>query len=163
MTEFTESQGQPATNAQPGAGRLRLLVGYDDSPPADRALDAATALLRGRDGSIEVLWVAHVPGVDMLSVDAMAQVEADFDLIEKDLRASAAARLNARGVEWEFQRRQGLIAQELIAAASATVDAHPGDTAMIVVGSSSHATHRIVGSVAVSLARHCPVPLVIVP
>jgi len=29
-------------------------------------------------------------------------------------------------------------------------------------GSSSHATHRMVGSVAVSLARHSPVPLVIV-
>jgi nucleotide-binding universal stress UspA family protein len=34
---------------------------------------------------------------------------------------------------------------------------------VIVVGSSSHATHRLVGSVAVSLARHSPVPLVIVP
>jgi len=34
---------------------------------------------------------------------------------------------------------------------------------VIVVGSSSHATHRVVGSVTVSLARHSPVPVVIVP
>ena len=34
---------------------------------------------------------------------------------------------------------------------------------VIVIGSSSYATHRVVGSVAVSLARHAPVPLVIVP
>jgi nucleotide-binding universal stress UspA family protein len=33
----------------------------------------------------------------------------------------------------------------------------------IIVGSSSHATHRIVGSVAVGVARHSPVPLIIVP
>jgi nucleotide-binding universal stress UspA family protein len=32
-----------------------------------------------------------------------------------------------------------------------------------VVGSSSLAAHRVVGSVAVSLARHSPVPLVVVP
>jgi nucleotide-binding universal stress UspA family protein len=40
---------------------------------------------------------------------------------------------------------------------------HAGDNVVIVVGSSSAAMHRMVGSVAVSLARHAPVPLVIVP
>ena len=40
---------------------------------------------------------------------------------------------------------------------------HPGDTVVIVAGSSSHAMHRVVGSVAVSLARRSPVPLVVVP
>jgi nucleotide-binding universal stress UspA family protein len=33
----------------------------------------------------------------------------------------------------------------------------------IVVGSSSQAAHRLVGSMAVSLARRSPVPVVIVP
>jgi len=47
--------------------------------------------------------------------------------------------------------------------ATAIRDAHGDQTVAIVVGSSSHATHRVVGSVAVSLARHSPVPLVIVP
>jgi nucleotide-binding universal stress UspA family protein len=32
-----------------------------------------------------------------------------------------------------------------------------------VVGSSSQAMHRIVGSVAVTLARRSPVPIVVVP
>jgi nucleotide-binding universal stress UspA family protein len=162
MTDITEAQAQAATDAPP-AVKLRLLVGYDGSPPASRALDAAVGLLQGRDGSINVVWVAHVPSVDMLSADAIVQVEADFDDIEKELRVSAAAQLDARGIAWEFQRRQGLIVGELIAAASAIGDAHPGDIMAIVVGSSSHASHRIVGSVAVGLARHCPVPLVIVP
>ena len=53
-------------------------------------------------------------------------------------------------------------APQLIAAAGIR-DPHPGDTVMIVVGSSSHAMHRVVGSVAVSLVRRSPVPLVVVP
>jgi hypothetical protein len=36
-------------------------------------------------------------------------------------------------------------------------------TVAIVVGSSSHAAHRAIGSIVVGLARHSPVPLVIVP
>ena len=75
---------------------LRLVTGYDDSPPAGRALDAATAMLRGRSGSIEVVYVAHVPSVDMMSADALTRVEDDFDEIGKKLRASAAAQLGGR-------------------------------------------------------------------
>jgi len=51
----------------------------------------------------------------------------------------------------------------LIAVAAGIRDARPGQNVVIVIGSSSHATHRMAGSVAVSLARHAPVPLVIVP
>jgi nucleotide-binding universal stress UspA family protein len=47
--------------------------------------------------------------------------------------------------------------------AAAIRDAHADQTVVIVVGSSSRAAHRVVGSVAVSLARQSPVPLVIVP
>ena len=42
-------------------------------------------------------------------------------------------------------------------------DAGSGSSVAIVVGSSSHATHRVVGPVAVSLAHHSTVPLVVVP
>jgi nucleotide-binding universal stress UspA family protein len=90
-------------------------------------------------------------------------MESDFDEIERELRAQAGEQLRGQVETWEFQRRQGLIADELIAAAAGLHDAGPGDTVVIVVGSSSHAAHRLVGSVAVNLARHSPVPLVIVP
>jgi nucleotide-binding universal stress UspA family protein len=46
--------------------------------------------------------------------------------------------------------------------AAGICDARPGQKVVIVIGSSSHAAHRV-GSVAVSLARRAPVPLVIVP
>ena len=147
----------------PSAGKLYLVVGYDGSAPAVRALDGAVRLLNGRDGSIEVVYVAHLTTLEMMSADAIAEMEISFDQTARDLRAQAAEQLADREERWRFKRRQGMIPEQLIAAADQILDAHPGETAVIVVGSSSQAAHRMVGSVAVSLARHAPVPLVIVP
>jgi nucleotide-binding universal stress UspA family protein len=147
-----------------GTGDLYLVVGYDGSPPASRALDAAARLLRGRTGRVEVVYVAHLPSIDMMSPGAVAEMEVSFDEIARDLHTAAGEQLRGREERWKFERRQGLIADQLIAAAVAIGDAaHPGDNVAIVVGSSSHAMHRLVGSVAVSLARHSPVPIVVVP
>jgi nucleotide-binding universal stress UspA family protein len=151
------------TTAPPPTEFVHLVVGYDGSPPASRALDAAVRLLQGRIGRIEVVYVAHLSSLVMLSPGAIGEMEKDFDEIEQDLRAQAAGQLRASGAAWEFERRQGIIADELIAAATTIRDAHPGETVAIAVGSSSHATHRVVGSVAIGLARHSPVPLIIVP
>jgi nucleotide-binding universal stress UspA family protein len=142
---------------------LHLVVGYDGSPPANRALDAATRLLQGRVGRIDVVYVAHLSSLVMMSPGAIAEMESDFDEIEQELRAAAAGQLRASGAAWEFERRQGIVADELIAASAGIQAAHASHTVAIVVGSSSHVGHRMVGSVAVSLARHSPVPLVIVP
>jgi nucleotide-binding universal stress UspA family protein len=140
-----------------------LVVGFDDSPPAQRALDAAARLLSVRPGRITVVWVAHLTGTVELSADAIAIMESDFDEVASELRSAAAQRLKGSAVPWDFQRRQGPIAQELIHAAEAFHAAQPGDVVAIVVGSSSSAMHRMVGSAAVNLARHSPVPLIIVP
>jgi nucleotide-binding universal stress UspA family protein len=151
------------TTAQPPTVFLHLVVGYDGSPPASRALDAAVRLLQGRVGVIDVVYVAHLSSLTMLSPDAIAEVEKDFDEVEQDLRAQAAEQLGGHDAAWEFERRQGTITDQLVAAAIAIREAHPDETVAIVVGSSSHASHRVVGSVAVGLARHSPVPLMIVP
>jgi nucleotide-binding universal stress UspA family protein len=145
------------------SGFIHLVVGYDGSPPARRALDAATRLMQGRTGRIHVVYVAHLSSLAMLSAGAIAEMEVDFDQVEQELRGAAAEQLHGQEAPWEFERRQGLIPDELIAAASAIRDAHPEDTVAIVVGSSSSAAHRMVGSAAISLARHSPVPLMIVP
>jgi nucleotide-binding universal stress UspA family protein len=147
----------------PTGNNLHRIVGYDGSPPASRALDSAVALLRGRSGDIHVVYVAHLAAVDMLSADAIVEVEESFDDLERDLQAQAAEQLRGSDDRWRFERRQGIIADEMIAAAAHVTDAHPGDVTAILVGSSSHAMHRLVGSVAVSLARRSPVPIVIVP
>lgn len=144
-------------------GNLFLVVGYDGSPPSSRALDAAVRLLQGRSGRIDVVYVAHLPAVDMLSAGAVAEMEVSFDEIERDLRASVSKQLDGLEDRWRFERGQGIITDQLLAAATSLRDEHPGDTVSIVVGSSSQAAHRLVGSVAVSLARRSPVPVVIVP
>jgi len=142
---------------------LRLIVGYDGSPPTSRALDAAVNLLQGRTGRIEVVYVAHLPSMAALSAAAVAELETSFDDVEQELRGMVADQLRGREDRWGFERRQGLIAEELLAAAKDLSAAHPDATVAIVVGSSSQVAHRVVGSVAVSLARHSPVPLVVVP
>jgi nucleotide-binding universal stress UspA family protein len=151
------------TTAPPPTGFLHLVVGYDGSPPATRALDAAVRLLQGRVGRIHVVYVAHLSSVTMLSADAIAEMEQDFDEVEEELRGQAAEQLRAHDTAWVFERRQGIIVDQLTGAATAIREIHPDDTVAIIVGSSSRATHRIVGSVAVGLARHSPVPLMIVP
>ena len=151
------------TTVTPATGNLYLVVGYDGSPPACRALDAAAALLSGRTGSIEVVYVAHLTTAEMMSADAIAEMEVSFEDVERELRAQAAEQLRGHEDRWEFRHGQGMITEVLVKAAGELREAHPGDSVVIVVGSSSQAMHRMVGSVAVSLARHAPVPLVIVP
>jgi nucleotide-binding universal stress UspA family protein len=112
---------------------------------------------------MEVVYVAHMPSMAELSPGAVGELETGFDDIEQELRAMAAEQLKGFGQNWGFERRQGQIAEELIAAAKDVGAVHPEATVGIVVGSSSQIAHRIVGSVAVGLARHSPVPLVVVP
>jgi len=142
---------------------LYLVVGYDGSPPSARALDAAVGLLHGRAGRIDVMYVAHLSSLDTLSADAVAETEATFGDIAKELNTSAGERLRGREDRWRFEWQQGVISEVLVEAATRLHDEHPGDNVAIVVGSSSQAMHRIIGSVAVSLARRAPVPVVIVP
>ena len=73
----------------PSPVNLYLVVGYDGSPPASRALDAAVNLLHGRAGRVEVVYVAHLPAADTLSANAVGQLEVDFDEIARDLYAAA--------------------------------------------------------------------------
>lgn len=142
---------------------LHLVVGYDGSPPASRAVDAAVNLLRGRVGRIHVAYVAHLTSTVMMSAAAVGEMEVNFDEVEKELRASATEKLAATGLDWDFSRRQGPIAEELIEVANAVSKEHPSATVAIVVGSSSSAVHRMVGSAPIALARHSPVPLLVVP
>ena len=158
-------EGYPPSmsTGMPPATDLRLVVGFDGSQPSSRALDAAANLLQGRTGRIDVVYVAHMPSMAALSPAAVGELETDFNDVEQELRTMAAAQLGDREERWEFERRQGLITEELLAAAKDIGAAQPDATVVIVVGSSSLVAHRVVGSVAVGLARHSPVPLIVVP
>jgi len=146
------------------AHELHLIVGFDGSPPANRALQTAVRLLSVRPpGLITVGWVAHLSSTVELSADAVAIVEHDFDQVAQEIKAAAAERLDGSGLPWDFQWRQGLIAHELIAMAESAQTARPDDVLVILIGSSASLMHRMVGSVAITLAHHSPVPVTVVP
>ena len=148
----------------PSVRELHLVIGFDGSPAATRALDAAARLLSVRPpGRITVVWVAHLGPAVELSADAVAIVESDFDQVAHEIRAAVGEQLAGSGLPWDFRWRQGLIVHELIAAAESVQAGRPDDIVVILVGSSSSAMHRVVGSIAVSLAHHSPVPVTIVP
>ena len=150
-------------NAVMPSTHLYLVIGYDGSAPAVRALDTAINLMRGREGSIEVLYVPQLTTAEMMSAAAVAETEATFDEIAQDLRAQAAEQLRGRDDRWVFARGRGTITDALIGSAEKIRDDRPGDNVAIVVGGSSQAMHRLVGSVSVSLARRAQVPVLIVP
>ena len=141
---------------------LHLVVGYDGSSPANRALDAALALRQGRRGHITVAYVAHVPSEAMFSANAVAAIDESLKEIEQDLGAAVTERLRNEE-DWGFEGRVGIISDELLAVAKEVRESSPNGTVAIVVGTSSHAMHHLLGSVAVSLARRSSVPVVMVP
>ena len=116
----------------PPARDVRLVVGFDGSPPVARALEAAVNLLQSRDGRIEVVYAAHMPSMAALSPGAVTELEEGFDDIEQELRTMAAEQLGSREQRWDLQRRQGLMAEELIGAARDLGAASPHATVVIV-------------------------------
>ena len=122
-----------ATNLSQTAGTLPgspdaptyAVVGFDGSASSLRALDAAARLLHERPGGMEIIYVAHVPAIAAgadIGGNASAEVQQSFDDATRELSAEVRARLQAthlRGAaqRWHFQRRDGAIADELIAVA----------------------------------------------
>jgi nucleotide-binding universal stress UspA family protein len=143
---------------------LITIVGYDGTDTARQALHAATALIAGRDGQLEVIWVAHAPGLAAISPDAEVGMLEGFSAIEHDLGDDVRELIGQREQRWTFHRRDGAVAHELLAAADELRNEH-GDhaTIVIVVGASVHAYHQVMGSVPVSLARQARFPLLVVP
>ena len=146
------------------AERLIVVVGFDGSESAYRALDASALLISGRVGTVEVVYVAHMaPGAEM-SASALTESLKAFDSAELEFTDAVRDRLADIEYRWRFQRRDGLIAHELIAVADELRRDYGDDTqVVIVVGSAMHTLHHVVGSVPVALVRHAKYPVVVVP
>ncbi len=144
--------------------RLEVVVGFDGSQSAYRALDAATQLISGRPGSIVVVYVAHLSAGADLSPEAIVGSLNAFDAVEQELTAAIRNRLDGVEPRWSLQRRDGAVARELVAAADEVGRDHGNDArVVIVIGSAMHTYHHVVGSVPVALARHAKYPIVVVP
>ena len=150
--------------AQASPDQLIVVVGFDGSASAYRALDAATQLISGRPGSIVVVYVAHLsPGAE-LSPDAVIESLKGFDALQQEFTEAIRRRLEGVEPRWSLQRRDGAIAHELVAAADLVGDDRGNNASVvIVVGSAMHTYHHVVGSVPVALVRHAKYPIVVVP
>ena len=146
------------------AARLVVVVGFDGSESAYRALDAAALLISGRVGTVEIVYVAHVAAGAEMSSSALTESIKAFDSAELEFADAVRDRLADIEYRWRFQRRDGQIAHELIAVADELNRDYGGDAGIvIVVGSAMHTLHHVVGSVPVALVRHAKYPVVVLP
>jgi nucleotide-binding universal stress UspA family protein len=134
--------------------QLVVVVAYDGSEPAQRALGAAAEMLRDRSGRIEVVYVAHVPGTAAFSAQAVVAVREGMDAEERELAGRVDETLAGTGLHWHFQRRNGEIARELLAAGEEQLDAEgPSAHIVLVVGGSAHKIDRYLNSTPVRVIR----------
>ena len=158
------SGDKPVSRHVRRAEHLSVVVGFDGSEGAYRALDAAALLIADRAGILEVVFVVHLATVPDLAVDPMSESLKAFD--EAALEFADAVRDRLAGIEgrWHFQRRDGAVAHELMMVADELHRVHGSDSQVVmVVGSAMHSVHRFVGSVPVALVRNRKYPVVVVP
>ena len=136
-----------------------MVVGFDGSESAQRALAWGANLLRGGYGTLHVIYAdraliaSDLPGFARAVMDR-ARDERTARLAETAARIAASA-----GVPHTFERRQESPAKAILIAADADDVAGAGPP-VIVVGRSRHAARRVIGSVPGRLLRRSPYPVV---
>jgi len=154
-----EPADAPGTPDFGGVEPITLVVGFDDSAPARRALSWGADLLRARPGTLHVVYADH----PLLDSDLSGFGRPEMDGARDDKAAAvaqAAAEIAATaGVPYTFERRQESPADAMLAAANDLDGAEPASEPVLVTGRSHHAPHRIIGSVPVELLHQSPYPV----
>ena len=148
---------------RPGPGAVapqpvRLIVGFDDSESARRALAWGVNLLRGGGGAVHVIYADRVILASDLPGFARAGMDEARDEKAAQVAASAAQIAAAAGVPHTFECRRESPAKALVVAADAEVAGPP----VIVVGRSRDGAGRAIGSVPGRLLRRSPHPVLII-
>jgi nucleotide-binding universal stress UspA family protein len=143
---------------------LVLVVGFDGTEPALRALRSAADVLQQRPGRMDVVFVAHVPSTVALAAQAISAVREGLDTEEGDLAKKADEILGDTDVKWRFQRRNGEIAAELLAAGKEELDSEgPSTKVVLVVGGSAHKIDRYLNSTPAKVIRQDRFEVFVVP
>jgi nucleotide-binding universal stress UspA family protein len=163
MAEIDRRTPMNSSDAE-GKNPVVLVVGYDGTEPAQRALQAAADMLERAPGRLEVVFVAHMPAAAGFSAQAIPAFREGFDQDEQDLERQVEEALGSAEVKWHFQRRNGEIASELLAAAEEQLaDEGPETQVVLVVGGSSHKIDRYINSTPIKVVRHDRFRVVVVP
>jgi len=148
----------------PGAARsLTLVVGFDDSEPARRALVWGADLLRARPGALHVVYADHVLIDSDLSGFGRAEMDESRDEKAASVAEAAKEITTAAGTPSTFERRQESPADAILHAADTYAAADPASTPIIVAGRSHHVPHQVIGSVPVRLLHESPYPVLTIP
>ena len=138
-------------------GPTAILVGVDGSESSLRAGAYAAGLARRQGAKLIVVYVKTSPATSMVVAEAAVAVDQSLDELEGELRQLVDENAPRLGLQAELVVRAGNPYVELLGVAEERkVDA-------IVVGASTQAGHRLVGSLATRLVRHAAWPVTVVP
>jgi nucleotide-binding universal stress UspA family protein len=157
-------QGHAHVPGSPGPGAAQsvtLVVGFDDSEPARRALTWGADLLRTRPGALHVIYADHALIDGAPSGFARTEMDEARDAKAASVAEAAAEIAVAAGVPYTFERRQESPVDAILHAAGINA-AEAATTPVIVTGRSHHAVRHVIGSVPVRLLRESPYPVLTV-
>ncbi len=135
-----------------------VVVGMDGSDDAIAGLKRAVEWAQTMQVPIVVVHVRHAAALAQASAATAGAVPPMLDELERDARKITEDVLGGSRLRWEFEVRQGMPADELIAAA------REHDARAIIVGSRGHnaLTSVLLGSVSSALVHRAPQSIVIV-
>ena len=137
-------------------GPATILVGVDGSETSMRAAAYAAGLVRRQNAKLVVLYVRSI-GIAATNPDAYVGMRAAHDNTSADLRAEAEFGAERLGIQVTFIEREGNPFKAMVKLAEELkVDA-------LVVGASTQAGHRLIGSLAVHLVKLARWPVTVVP
>jgi nucleotide-binding universal stress UspA family protein len=137
-----------------------LVVGYEGSDPARRALATAGRILGDQEGWIEVVNVTSIEGGEQGSPEPAADVIDSLGRSQTDVHYEVRSLLDAEKQAWKLRSTSGAVAEELIDAAE-TIAREGGSSRTVVIVAGSD--RRLAFSVPITLARQSSFPVVIVP
>lgn len=137
-------------------GPTRILVGVDGSDTSLRAGAYAAGLARRQGARLVVVFVRTAGLAGGVAATAGAAIQAQ-DALAREVRDAVAEGATYIGITSEYVERSGNPYREILAVAEQLrVDA-------IVVGASTQAGHRFVGSLAGRLVKDAAWPVTVVP
>jgi nucleotide-binding universal stress UspA family protein len=138
-------------------GPNRILVGVDGSDTSLRAGAYAAGLARRQNAKIVVVHVVNTTLASSVAAAAAAAAMQAQEEMRKEVRRLVAEGRAHMGMHADLVERTGNPYKEIVAVADELkVDA-------IVVGASTQAGHRLVGSLATRLVRDARWPVTVVP
>jgi nucleotide-binding universal stress UspA family protein len=134
-----------------------LLVGIDGSDTSLRAGAYAAGMARRQQARLVILYVRPFSAASGIGAGAITSMQEAYDSVAADLRRNAAEQGARLGIEIVFVERDGNPFTEIVRlAGEIQADA-------VIVGASTKAGHRFVGSLAVHLVRASRWPVTVVP